>query len=233
MNRILLLGCALGLLSGCAELQQMHSEQVARDCQAGFAQQRGQRDGAMGYQQDSNWFNFYCPAEQRRVAVQGYLQGYQAGLASQGRKPAPLVVPSVPPVTPRPQVQPPRAIVVPDYNEIAGRRIAPPAPGIVVPDYNEMAGRQIAPPEPGIVVPDYNEIAGRQIAPPEPGIVVPDYNEIAGQGIVAPELPQVVPAYNELVETPPPAFEVPQPVPELQAPTALPETHVAESDEWS
>lgn len=213
MNRILLLGCALGLLSGCAELQQMHSEQVARDCQTGFAQQRGQRDGAMGYQQDSNWFNFYCPAEQRRVAVQGYLQGYQAGLASQGRKPAPLVVPSVPPVTPRPQVQPPRAIVVPDYNEIAGRRIAPPAPGIVVPDYNEMAGRQIA--------------------PPEPGIVVPDYNEIAEQGIVAPELPQVVPAYNELVETPPPAFEVPQPVPELQAPTPLPETPVAESDEWS
>ncbi|OYT94903.1 MAG: hypothetical protein CFE49_15680 [Pseudomonas sp. PGPPP3] len=63
--------------------------------------------------------------------------------------------------------------------------------------------------------------------------MVPDYNEIAEQGIVAPELPQVVPAYNELVETPPPAFEMPQPVPELQAPTPLPETPVAESDEWS
>jgi hypothetical protein len=232
MNRIILLGCALGLLSGCAEFQQMHNEQVARDCQAGIAQQRGQRDGALGNQQDSNWFNFYCPAELRKVAVQGYLQGYQAGVASQGRR----VVPAVPPVAPRPQVLPPRAIVVPDYNEIAGRQIAPPQVGIVVPDYNENAGRQIAPPEVGIVVPDYNELAGRQIAPSEVGIVVPDYNENAGRQIAPPEVGVVVPDYNEWAVSPPVAAEVPVPVPlpEVQEQPLMPEMPaVVTFDEWS
>ncbi|PTS84786.1 hypothetical protein DBR00_03020 [Pseudomonas sp. HMWF032] len=227
MNRAILLGCTLGLLSGCAELQQIHNEQVARDCQAGFAHQRGLRDSAMGTAQDSNWFNAFCPVQQRTVAVQSYLQGYQAGLA--GRKPAPPPRPQVqPPQVLRPQVTPPGAIVVPDYNEIAGRVVTPPG-AIVVPDYNEIAGRVVTPPG-AIVVPDYNEIAGRVVTLPG-AIVVPDYNEIAGQVIAPPEQPQVVPE----AEWPSPTLESAQPLllPEPQVLLEQPETLAVEVDDWS
>ncbi len=67
MKKILCLISVASLTSGCAELQRMHEEQVARDCQPSFAQQRGQRDGAYGHSKDTTWFNAYCPPYQQQA----------------------------------------------------------------------------------------------------------------------------------------------------------------------
>lgn len=117
MKKILCLISVASLTSGCAELQRMHEEQIARDCQPSFAQQRGQRDGAYGHSKDTTWFNAYCPPYQQQAAVQAYNAGYHSGMASRPQVQPPVTRPQQPQTQPpatRPSVQPPVVLVVPN-----------------------------------------------------------------------------------------------------------------------
>lgn len=212
IKRTFVLG-ALTLLGGCAELQRMHEEQVARDCQPSYSQQRGQRDGVYGQASDVSWFRAHCPHHQQAAAIQAYSAGYNAGRPQvQPPMTRPQVQPpqqpqTQPPVI-RPQVLPPVVIVVPGSTQTPGAAIVVPDKGRpeqpqVVPDYADLSRAQ-----PPVVVPDYREQIGQ-----EPPVVVPDYQEQIGQVVPEPlpdhgnwalqepqtlqELPQVQPPMLE------------------------------------
>lgn len=193
---------ALALLAGCAELQRLHEEQVARDCLPAFSQQRGQRDGAYGQPADVSWFKAYCPPHQQAAAVQAYSAGYNAGRPHiQPSLTRPSVAPQIqPPAQPqtqppaiRPQVQPPVVIVVPGSTERPGTAIVVPEKGQpehpqVVPDYEDLAWKELP-----VVVPDHQDQVGQVV--PEP---LPDYgNWVQQEPQTLQELPQVQPPMLE------------------------------------
>lgn len=193
---------ALALLAGCAELQRLHEEQVARDCLPAFSQQRGQRDGAYGQPADVGWFKAYCPPHQQAAAVQAYSAGYNAGRPQiQPPLTRPSVTPQIqlpaqpqtqPPAI-RPQVQPPVVIVVPGSTEWPGTAIVVPEKGRpeqpqVVPDYEDLAWKELP-----VVVPDHQDRVGQVV--PEP---LPDYgNWVQQEPQTLQELPQVQPPMLE------------------------------------
>lgn len=193
IKRTFVLG-ALTLLGGCAELQRMHEEQVARDCQPSFSQQRGQRDGAYGQPSDVSWFRAYCPPHQQAAAIQAYSAGYSAGRPQvQPPMTRAQVQPQTQPPAVRPQVQPPVVIVVPGSSQPPGGAVVVPEKGRpeqpqVVPDYADLS-RQ----EPPVVVPDH-----RQQIDQEPPVVVPDFHEQVGQVV-----PEPLPDYGNWVEQEP------------------------------
>lgn len=217
ITRTFVLG-ALTLLGGCAELQRLHEEQVARDCLPAFSQQKGQRDGAYGQPADVSWFKAYCPPHQQAAAVQAYSAGYNAGRPQiqppltrppvQPQVQPPLQTQTQPPVI-RPRVQPPVVIVVPGSAQVPGpaivvpEKVRPEQPQ-VVPDYEDLAWQELP-----VVVPDHSEQAGQELP-----VVVPDHQEQDGQVV-----PEPLPDHGNWVQQEP---QVMQELPQVQPPMLEP-----------
>lgn len=188
---------ALALLAGCAELQRLHEEQVARDCLPAFSQQKGQRAGAYGQPADVSWFKAYCPPYQQAAAIQAYSAGYNAARPQIQPPVKPQIQPPLQPKTQppaiRPQVQPPVVIVVPGSTQVPGAAIVVPEKGRpeqpqVVPDYEDLAWKELP-----VVVPDHQEQVGQVV--PEP---LPDHgNWVQREPQTLQELPQVQPPMLE------------------------------------